>query len=165
MSNAYDAIMGVNGPIEMVNGPINMVGVPAIQGASPSAPNYSEGEWRTRHTIDVGVGDEATLVAPGAEQVYNLQLGNPFTPLRLMVGSSIAPFFVLTGVKIGSTDFIDGSGVSCEAFTEVATSLGRDIQNIDWGTIQLSQPAIFRVRNIGAVARSFRLQLRGHRLS
>lgn len=84
------------------------------------------------------------VIAAGASEVIAIQPPVAFLPLRLMIPSSIAGAFELTGLTIGQTSYlVGGTAVPCMAFEEKQTG-----QNWGLPTVQIGQIMNMLITNV-----------------
>lgn len=108
-------------------------------------------------------GMEAPLtLAPGATATATWRPVTAFKALRFVVPSEIAPDVVISNIQCGA--FVlsagDASGIPGSTFSEVNTT-----SQIEWPTIQTSQPLTMIVTNVSAAALVFRASFLGWRIS
>ncbi|UCC72321.1 MAG: hypothetical protein JSV86_18435 [Gemmatimonadota bacterium] len=149
----YDEIMGVSD--------VDILGDPAAAVAAATdedVTRYAQEGWRASDRIFFGIVANATLAA-GATATYSNQVSNPFKPLRWTIPSDQAPGLLLTSIKIGSIELIDGAGVEAQTFSEVSRN-----NQVSFPTAQTSQNISVTVVNNNAVARQVYISCYGPRL-
>jgi hypothetical protein len=158
MSNAYDALMGTSGDVEI--GKVEIVGRRAI--AVPESDNpqkFLEGKYTVADRISVGFPQNPATIGAGLQLQFVAQLSTPFKAEKMVIDSEHAADVSVMAIDVGPNRYVDGGPVPGALFSEVA------LDNFcSWDTVQTTVPIQITIRNDTAGPIAVKLGLRGLRL-
>lgn len=150
--------MGQGGPIGVMNGMPPGIGNPAwgqnpLGLGFPNGLNYQNGPVLPQPRVfSLGLTSNGPIAA-GTSKLITTSPQGVFKAQRLSVPSSIAPYFIISQIKVGAKlQSVDGSdtGVPAEIFSEVSQN-----NLMDFDTAQPGIVMSLVVTNVDSVARAF----------
>jgi hypothetical protein len=158
MSNAFERLVGMNGPIDM--GDVEMLGDPAMYVPEVDRPaKYTEGKYTIQDRIDLGFAQNPTVIQAGQQAVFTAACSSPFKPERFMIDSAIAADVSVMSVDIGSARYVEGGPVPGSQYSEVSVA-----NRVSWRTVQTTVPITVTIRNDSGNPVSVKMGVRGFRL-
>jgi hypothetical protein len=142
--NVYDQFVGA----PEILGNTEILGDPAMGlAAAPDADmtKFIQKGYTASDKIYFGLGNNFLLIA-GAEALLVQSVQTPFKPLKATFPSQYCPDVLITQVKVGSVDLVEGDPIPIEVWSEVSMN-----NMISWPTLDVSQQMQVRLRNVGAV--------------
>lgn len=123
-------------------GNVEVLGAPAIlsESISQDAVRFYNNGFKSADEVNLGLtGIQEWAAAPNPltpnyQDVPNPTLDLPFSTQRVTIPSTVAPFFVISNVKIAAIQLIEGQPVCGEIFSEVSLNNG-----VRWPTAQTGQ--------------------------
>ena len=112
---------------------------------------------RSMITGTLPLGFEFLNIAANATASVTTRPQTLFKPMRLVVGQTIAPFFILTDLKVGNrSQFPSSSPIPCETFSQNGFGVGVGLE-----TVQAALDLTLVVQNIGPNQLDFRAAIIG----
>ena len=112
---------------------------------------------RSMITGTLPLGFEFLNVASNATASVTTRPQTLFKPMRLVVGQTIAPFFILTDLKVGNrSQFPSSAPIPCETFSQNGFGVGVGLE-----TVQAALDLTLVVQNVGPNQLDFRASMIG----